>query len=494
MLILPLHRPLTLATFPLVTTLLIVLNVFVFVALQGGDGAAMQRLQTHYLKSDLGRYEVPAYERHLREKNDEPALAELARIAPELRAPFVAASTLTDAGFVARMERGHLFDDEQQLAQWRRLRAPYDALRDDVFTLRHVLRSSEIDVRRMLASAFLHGGVMHLVGNMIFLAALGILVEGALGAWRYAAVYLLGALGSSAVSLAWRWGEAGGGLGASGAIAALMGAFCLLWGREPVRFFYWFGVVFDYVRAPAIWLLPVWLGWEVYNLLANDDMGIGFDAHAGGLISGALLGAIAVGTRQVRREFIATDPAGENPRAARWQEAQVHLGRMQLTEADALLQALEAEDPNDIAVRVARFRAARLGGNRRAMQERAEALLACNVSDGFGAQQQREALEDLRAAQIAIADDRRIALARRWLALGQRDAAEAALRDAQAEPDATPRLASLWFALALARRDSGEIDAFRRTLDALITRYPQQPQAEKARFLRAELTPARPQA
>ena len=197
----------------------------------------------------------------------------------------VAQEALTDVAFTQALAGGELFDDAAAFARWRELRPRYERLRDEVFTLRHVLRSSEIDPWRMLSSAFLHGGAGHLIGNMIFLGALGLLVEGALGAWRFAAVYVLGALGSSAVSLWWRWGESGGGLGASGAIAALMGTFCLVYGRQPVRFFYWIGVVFDYVRAPAIWLFPAWLGWEVYNLLANGDLGIGFDAHAGGLVT-----------------------------------------------------------------------------------------------------------------------------------------------------------------------------------------------------------------
>src|SRR5690606_18653623 len=292
MLILPLHRPFTRATFPFVTALLIVVNVLVFFGWQGGDEAAMTSARQHYLHSELGRHEVPAYGRYLTQTSQVDALSELEAMPEGVRTDYVADVTLTDVAFIAALESGDLFDSAGELETWRPLRAQYDALLGEVFTLRHLLRSSEVDPWRMLAAAFLHGGVMHLVGNMLFLLALGLLVEGALGSGRFLGVYLLGASGSSAASLLWRWGEAGGGLGASGAIAALMGAFCVIWGRRPVRFFYWFGVVFDYVRAPAIWLLPLWLGWEVYNLLANDDLGIGFDAHAGGIICGALTGAV----------------------------------------------------------------------------------------------------------------------------------------------------------------------------------------------------------
>src|SRR5690606_15057541 len=108
---------------------------------------------------------------------------------------------------------------------------------EKITTYRFFQRHSELDPVRLVTHAFLHGDVMHLLGNMFFLAALGLLVEGALGPWRFALLYLVGAVGAGLFSAAWNWGAPGGGLGASGAIAALMGAFCVLWGRRPVRFF-----------------------------------------------------------------------------------------------------------------------------------------------------------------------------------------------------------------------------------------------------------------
>ncbi len=75
-----------------------------------------------------------------------------------------------------------------------------------------------------------------------------------------------------------------------------MGAFCVVWGRRRVRFFLLvFFVVFNYARGPVILLLPVWLGWELYSLASSDNGSVAFDAHAGGLVSGALLGAFAGG-------------------------------------------------------------------------------------------------------------------------------------------------------------------------------------------------------
>jgi len=157
-------------------------------------------------------------------------------------------------------------------------------------------------------------------------------------------------------SLAWRWGDAGSALGASGAIAALMGAYCVLRGRRKVRFFWWFFVAFDYVKAPALVLLPFWLGWELVNLFLNKGAHVGFDAHAGGIVCGALL---ALGWE--RRAFLDEDSiadAAADDRAA-LAKAQQHLGRLQIPAARALLEPIAARRPDDFDVRVALYRCAR---------------------------------------------------------------------------------------------------------------------------------------
>ncbi|MGH8086256.1 MAG: rhomboid family intramembrane serine protease [Lysobacter sp.] len=490
MLILPLHRPLTRTTFPLATALLIVVNVLVFFGWQAGDEVAMARAQQHYLQSDLGRYEVPAYERHLVRGSQVDALQEFEQVPASAQPEYVAQRTLTDVAFTAALRSGELFDGGSDFEAWQPLRSEYDAQLDQVFTLRHLLRSSEVDAWRMLSAAFLHGGVMHLVGNMLFLLALGLLVEGAIGSGRFLGVYLLGAVGASAASLLWRWGEAGGGLGASGAVAALMGAFCVVWGRQPVRFFYWIGVVFDYVRAPAIWLLPLWLGWEVWNLLANDELGIGFDAHAGGIVSGALMGAALVATGQVRDGFI-RDPDAGTRSDDRWQRAQVCLGRMQLAEAEVLLEELAREQPGRIDVRLALYRVARNGQRQQAIARRGVEVLAIDSRDPGDVQAQRAVLAELDQAGIALEPAQRRALVKRWLAAGELDAAEAAL--VPITDDVAAEYAQLWFRLALGWRDRHMADAHAGVLRSLLQRYPDQPQAEKARFLLAELAEQMPE-
>lgn len=492
-LILPLHRPITRATFPLATVLLMLANVLVFFGGQAGDGPALEQVQRYYVQSGLGGYEAPAYQRYLRRSGQHRALAELQAVPQDERVDFVGGRTLTDVAFVTALHEGGLFEDAGRFAAWQPLRARYETLQQDVFTLRHVLRSSEVDPWRMLSAAFLHGGFGHLLGNMVFLLAIGLLVEGALGSWRFLGVYLAGAFGASAASLLWRWGEAGGGLGASGAIAALMGAFCLVWGRQPVRFFYWIGVVFDYVRAPAIWLFPLWLGWELYQLLFSDELGVGFDAHAGGLVTGALAGAMLVALGQVRTGFIREARDAVDDFEPRLLQAQQHLGRLQLDQAETLLAELLREQPEHAGALQAYYRAARLSGGRKLQHQRATGLLARPAKDAQQVALQREAWLDLHADGAAGAPGpaQAAALLRRWLELGEVEAVEAVLDGIGGTPDATDTgaadayggQAQLWFELALAYRDRLADEAHLRALRKLLARHPGQPQAAKARFL-----------
>ncbi|MFK3648898.1 rhomboid family intramembrane serine protease [Lysobacter enzymogenes] len=482
MLILPLHRPFTRANFPFVTVLLALANVFVFFALQSGDGAKLKALYRQYLDSGLAAIEAPAYRRHLQRSGQREALAALDAAPERERAGLVASRSLTDVTFARALAGGELFDDAAQFERWKPLRAQYEDRRDGVFTLRHIMRSSEIDPWRMLSAAFLHGDAMHLLGNMIFLLALGLLVEGAVGAGLFALLYVLGAYGSAALSLWWRWGEAGGGLGASGAIAALMGAFCLVWGLRPVRFFYWIGVVFDYVRAPAIWLFPAWLGWEVFNLLTRSDLNIGFDAHAGGLLTGALVGAAYVATGRVRSSFVDEDATAAAP-DTRWERARQHLGRMQSAEAEALLAELVQEQPQRFDLRLARYRAARNAGRRDALAQRSVELLALDPDDAAQARVQAEALAGLDEAGVATDPARRQALLRAWTRAGALDAAETLLDGAAMATLPPERLAQAWLELALAHRDRGQPAEQAKRLRLVLERYPEQPQAPKARFL-----------
>jgi membrane associated rhomboid family serine protease len=139
-----------------------------------------------------------------------------------------------------------------------------------------------------LTANFLHGGWLHLIGNMWFLWLAGFVLEDFWGRPLYLTFYLIS--GAAALQFdAWlNPGSIVPTLGASGAVAALMGAFLVRFPNMRIEMLWW---MFARVRfkAPAYWLLPAWLVMEIfYGSLFGQSTGVAHWAHVGGFLFGAL--------------------------------------------------------------------------------------------------------------------------------------------------------------------------------------------------------------
>lgn len=188
----------------------------------------------------------------------------------------------------------------------------------EAFYHQHGLVPAEITPASLASHQFLHGGPGHLLGNMLMLFLLGFTVEHALGGGRYLLSYLLcGALAALLFAVI-HAGDTSPLIGASGAISGLMGMYLTIFGLQKIRFFFFVGVYFDYFRAPALVLLPVWLGKEIYEHMADDGSRVAYLAHAGGLIAGAgLVALFGKSWLQVRQEFFEPDEDEEESRFRR---------------------------------------------------------------------------------------------------------------------------------------------------------------------------------
>ena len=492
MLILPLHRKPTWANFPWATFALILANVFVFCFPQSGDDRVRERALDYYASAGLAQQEFPAYREWLSTQPDAQQRSEMFEAAVHAGAAHVGAMMLqSDRAFVADLDAGRVIAPQAPgYALWREHRDEFERQWDAAFTERWMLHFSEFDPRRMLGAMFLHGGFGHLLGNMLFLALLGLLVEGALGPWLFLAVYLLGGLGSAMLSLAWRWGESGSALGASGAIASLMGAYCVLWGLRKVRFFWWFLVAFDYVKAPALVLLPFWLGWELVNLAWNKGAHVGFDAHAGGIVTGALL---ALGVRALgweRREFLDEDTladAAADDRAG-LAKAQQHLGRLEIPAARALLEPIAQRRPEDFDVRVALYRCARYEPRMPQLDAAARQVLTY-AANAQQAREQKTIFDDYRKAgggRLPLSAAELVDLAKRWPAIGFGADAAKLVGMIIARAPTTTGLAAAALALARELRLRAPAEA-KQVLGAIERAWPASPEADKARLLLAEV-------
>ena len=278
---------------PWMTILLIVVNCIIYFGPQRSEEKAWEPAVDYYTKSDLPKLEFPRYLDYLRHSGSRQrqALAEHVDEALKHGAPGYALHTMEgDRSFQDELHAGRIWKpDETDYAHWREQRLRFDRLKGPVFTARWASNPADWQPASLVTAAFLHGSVAHLIGNMVFLFVFGYTVEMALGRRRYLAFYLLAGAAGEVGDLLARWGSPGLGLGASGAIAGLMAMYAMLYGRQRIQFFYQLLFYFDYVKAPAIILLPVWIAHEFLQQWLNPEGGVAYMAHAGGLIGGALL-------------------------------------------------------------------------------------------------------------------------------------------------------------------------------------------------------------
>ncbi len=136
-------------------------------------------------------------------------------------------------------------------------------------------------------------------------------------------------------------------VGASGAIAGLMGAFTVLYCRKRVKIFFSLGFFFSYLEIRAIFLLPIWVGLEFYQLFFGGMSNVAYMAHIGGLISGSLIGFFNL---KVLKSFNAEviEPEPEDEISPIIETALQHIRQLDMeTGGKYLEQALE-KDPEHI--------------------------------------------------------------------------------------------------------------------------------------------------
>ncbi|MCC6714564.1 MAG: rhomboid family intramembrane serine protease [Gammaproteobacteria bacterium] len=144
----------------------------------------------------------------------------------------------------------------------------------------------------VFTSMFLHGGIMHLVGNMLYLWIFGNNVEDAMGHVRFAIFYLLCGV-AAAVGQAWMHPDSQVPMiGASGAISGVLGAYLLLYPHARVLTVVPLGLYAPIVRLPALLVLGFWFVMQLFASAAaggGGKGGVAWFAHIGGFIAGMVL-------------------------------------------------------------------------------------------------------------------------------------------------------------------------------------------------------------
>lgn len=165
----------------------------------------------------------------------------------------------------------------------------------------------------LLTSMFLHGGWFHIISNMVFLAVFGDNIEATLGRVLYVGFYLLGGLAGSAAHIVFNMGAELPSLGASGAIAAVLGAYVVMFPQSQVKVLFIFGIFARVTRVAAILFAGFWFVTQLFSGVASlgpttaQSGGVAYWAHIGGFVLGLIVGflgriLVPEQERQIARE------------------------------------------------------------------------------------------------------------------------------------------------------------------------------------------------
>lgn len=151
--------------------------------------------------------------------------------------------------------------------------------------------TGEPEPATLLTHMFLHGGWLHLLGNLWFLYVFGDNVEDAMGHVRFAVFYLVCGLAAAAAQMLSAPASSTPMVGASGAIGGVMGAYVMLYPRVWVHLLVWFGFYVTRVAVPAYFMLGYWLLIQLIGgaVSRSEGGGVAFWAHVGGFVAGAVL-------------------------------------------------------------------------------------------------------------------------------------------------------------------------------------------------------------
>jgi membrane associated rhomboid family serine protease len=152
----------------------------------------------------------------------------------------------------------------------------------------------------LFTSMFLHGGWMHLGGNMLYLWIFGDNLERVMGPLRYLVFYLLCGVAASAAHIAFNLQSAIPSVGASGAISGVLGGYLVLFPHNRVRVLTRVGIV----AVPAVMMLGIWIFIQFINGIGSmtrtpETSGVAYMAHIGGFAAGVLLVKLFAAGRRV---------------------------------------------------------------------------------------------------------------------------------------------------------------------------------------------------
>jgi len=312
MIIVPTEKRFDWQNAPVVLFFIVILNVLVFYAYQTGDSDHFEEALRIYVSDGIYEKELPHYRDFLKQAGDEEESAYFNKMSEHPNPGYAAAFILQDEAFYNHMKnRGAELFATDYYSYWLYQREYIHDLIFEVSFKKYGLIASDLSVTTLITHQFLHGGVMHLLGNMFFLIICGFAVEASLGHRNFLIFYLLSGVGAGLLQSLMDLSSTMPMVGASGALSGVMAMYLGIFRLKKIEFFYWFFVFVGYFRAPALLILPFYIGNELFSLWMNPESNVGFMAHVGGFVTGAALIAFVLWRKPevLNEDYIEQDQA-----------------------------------------------------------------------------------------------------------------------------------------------------------------------------------------
>jgi len=140
----------------------------------------------------------------------------------------------------------------------------------------------------LVSSMFLHGGWMHLIGNMAYLYIFGDNIEDELGKIKFIIFYILCGIFAGLSQALIDINSEIPMIGASGAISGILGAYLILFPKKEIKVFFWFFIFIKIFRIPAMYVIGCWIFIQFFSLNNGEESNVAYAAHIGGFIAGII--------------------------------------------------------------------------------------------------------------------------------------------------------------------------------------------------------------
>jgi membrane associated rhomboid family serine protease len=335
---------------PLITLILVIANVLIFYMWQFNDKQYEQDAYSWYEDQGLDMIELKKYSEYLAQQDDTGG-DRFTQDKPVDRYQRM----LADGRFQRMLDNSQIIKpDEPDYHDWRTKRDDFKKLLNRSVTERYSINPSQPRLLTYFSSLFLHDDSAHLIGNMIILVLLGLGLELIIGRLLFLTGYVMAGLSGNLLYVVLYSHSAIPSLGASGAIAGVLGMAIMIYGFRKINFFYFLLVYFDFVRARAIWILPLYvLSQAIIYFVFGSQINVA--AHIGGLAGGLAFAALLKLVPSAIRTEIIDESQHREAYSKELTRAQQLIAKMKIDEAKNILDSLERKYPDDVVIQQNQF-------------------------------------------------------------------------------------------------------------------------------------------